>query len=191
MRTKWRNTYICIKRGRRAVRVSFFRARCRLKSHSSRSIDWKLFPAITAEWRSVGEGRLGGERGLDEDDEARRRECKRAATILSLSLFLPPLLVRRQLNAPRFIMHETQDLFKEELRVCTRNRATVGDNDGPITGNKRYESGLFSTRLEGLSTRFFLPPSLLSISRVLACNRKGCQRKMLGVFPCVISPSLF
>ena len=110
---------------------------------------------------------------------------------LSLSLFLPPLLVRRQLNAPRFIMHETQDLFKEELRVCTRNRATVGDNDGPITGNKRYESGLFSTRLEGLSTRFFLPPSLLSISRVLACNRKGCQRKMLGVFPCVISPSLF
>ena len=36
----------------------------------------------------MGEGRLGGERGLDEDDEARRRECKRAATILSLSLSL-------------------------------------------------------------------------------------------------------
>lgn len=90
----------------------------------------------------MGEGRL-------RESVARTRttrqggENARAGGNHSLSLFLAPSSCRSSMHSDSLCMRREICSSATEERVCTRNRATVRDNDGPITGNKRYQSRLF------------------------------------------------
>lgn len=72
-----------------------------------------------------------------------KEERTRAGGNHSLSLFLAPSSCHSSMHSDSLCMRREICSSATEERVCTRNRATVRDNDGPITGNKRYQSRLF------------------------------------------------